>query len=109
LRHCRTKEEAEALLERLKVGMLECKLEIHQDKTRIVYCKVESRKKEHEHTSFTFLGYEFRPRIARSRNGRYFLGFSPAVSHKQGRVSVNPYGKFGDGQPGWPWRKSHGE
>ncbi|HWJ03938.1 MAG TPA: group II intron reverse transcriptase/maturase [Verrucomicrobiae bacterium] len=78
--HCRTQEEAEALLERLRVRMLECKLEIHPDKTRIVYCKDERREKKHKHTSFTFLGYEFRPRVARNRSGKYFIGFTPAVS-----------------------------
>lgn len=78
--HCRTKEEAETLLEKLKARMLECKLEIHPDKTRIVYCKDANRKEEHEHTSFTFLGYEFRPRVARNRSGQYFIGFTPAVS-----------------------------
>jgi RNA-directed DNA polymerase len=78
--HCRTKEEAEALLGKLKERMLKCKLEIHPDKTRIVYCKDGNRKKEHEHTSFIFLGYEFRPRVARARYGRYFISFTPAVS-----------------------------
>ena len=35
---------------------------------------------EHEHTSFTFLGYAFRARGARSKNGRNFTGFLPAIS-----------------------------
>lgn len=78
--HCRTKEEAEALLGKLKERMLKCKLEIHPDKTRIVYCKDGNRKKDHEHISFVFLGYEFRPRVARARYGRYFISFTPAVS-----------------------------
>lgn len=78
--HCRTKEEAEALLEKLKERMLACKLEIHPEKTRIVYCKDANRKKEHQNTSFTFLGYEFRPRVLKRRDGQYFIGFTPAVS-----------------------------
>jgi RNA-directed DNA polymerase len=78
--HCRTIGEAETLLERLKDRMLACKLEIHPDKTRIVYCKDVNRQKEHTYTSFTFLGYEFRPRVVRSRSGQYFIGFTPAVS-----------------------------
>lgn len=85
--HCRTKEEAETLLRKLKERMLACKLEIHPDKTRIVYCKDENRKKEHKHTSFVFLGYEFRPRVARNRDGRYFTSFTPAVS-PQARQSL---------------------
>jgi RNA-directed DNA polymerase len=85
--HCRSKEEAEALLERLKERMLACKLEIHPEKTRIVYCKDSNRRKEHEHTSFTFLGYEFRPRVLRNKDGQYFIGFTPAVS-PQARKSL---------------------
>jgi RNA-directed DNA polymerase len=37
------------------------------------------RRGEHEHTSFTFLGYAFRARGARSK-GRNFTGFLPAMS-----------------------------
>lgn len=85
--HCSTKEEAEALLQRLKERMIACKLEIHPNKTRIVYCKDANRKKEYEHTSFTFLGYEFRPRVVKSRNDQYFIGFTPAVS-PQARKSL---------------------
>jgi RNA-directed DNA polymerase len=80
--HCRTREEAETLLKRLKERMLECKLEIHPDKTKIVYCKDGNRRKEHENISFIFRGYEFRPRVARNRNGQYFIGFTPAVSNQ---------------------------
>jgi RNA-directed DNA polymerase len=38
------------------------------------------RRAEHEHTSFTFLGYAFRARGARSKNGGDFTGFLPAIS-----------------------------
>ena len=34
----------------------------------------------HERTSFTFLGYTFRPRGARRADGKMFTGFQPAVS-----------------------------
>lgn len=50
-------------------------------KTRVVYCKDSGRRGSHEHTSFTFLGYTFRPRGSRnSRTGRNFTSFSPAIS-----------------------------
>ena len=55
-------------------------LQLHPDKTRIVYCKDERRRGEYEHTSFTFLGYTFRPRKAKGRDGGLYLGFLPAVS-----------------------------
>ena len=61
-------------------GCSEVGLRLHPDKTRIVYCKDGRRRAEHEHTSFTFLGYAFRARGARSKNGRNFTGFLPAIS-----------------------------
>jgi RNA-directed DNA polymerase len=50
-------------------------------KTKIVYCKDANRPGDFEHTSFDFLGYTFRGRLARGRRG-YFTGFSPAISSK---------------------------
>jgi RNA-directed DNA polymerase len=78
--HCRTREEAEGLLERLKKRLAECRLEIHPDKTRIVYCRSDNNPGRHEHESFDFLGYTFRRRLVRSSVGKYFNGFTPAVS-----------------------------
>ena len=60
--------------------MEEVGLRLHPDKTRIVYCKDSNRRGDHEHTSFTFLGYAFRPREARSRDGVTFTSFLPAIS-----------------------------
>jgi RNA-directed DNA polymerase len=54
-------------------------LELNLDKTRIVYCKDSNRKGSHEHERFTFLGYRFRPRLAKSRSGEFFVSFCPAV------------------------------
>jgi RNA-directed DNA polymerase len=50
------------------------------DKTRIVYCQDADRRGDHEVTSFTFLGYTFRPRLAKSKHGKHFVSFLPAVS-----------------------------
>lgn len=58
--HCSSKDEAEQMLEQPKVKLQECKLEIHPDKTSIVYCKDSNRKEIHENIEFTFLGYTFR-------------------------------------------------
>lgn len=60
--------------------MSDCKLEIHPTKTRIVYCKDDNRKEDHEHTDITFLGYTFCSRIVRTSKGKYFSGYNPAVS-----------------------------
>jgi RNA-directed DNA polymerase len=63
----------------------ECGLELHPEKTKIVYCKDDSRRKDYSVTSFDFLGYTFRPRRSKDRKGKFFINFSPAVSNKAGQ------------------------
>jgi RNA-directed DNA polymerase len=80
--HCKTKKEAENLLEKLKVRFEACKLQLHPDKTKIVYCKDDDRKEEHEEIKFDFLGYTFRPRLSKNKYDKFFVNFTPAVSNK---------------------------
>jgi RNA-directed DNA polymerase len=80
--HCNTKEEAEELKEEIRKRLLECKLELHPEKTKIVYCKDSNRTGSSEHEKFDFLGYTFRPRSSRNRHGKLFTNFSPAMSNK---------------------------
>ena len=82
--HCKTKEQAEALLAELKQRFNECKLEIHPDKTKIVYCNDGNRKEVYSgNTSFVFLGYEFRARAAENKTAKViFCSFLPAISPK---------------------------
>lgn len=84
--HCQSKEQAEQLKEALQERLKACGLEMHQDKTRIVYCKDEDRNKSYPHVSFDFLGYTFRSRKSRNRQGKFFTGFLPAVSDKAGKA-----------------------
>jgi RNA-directed DNA polymerase len=84
--HCRTESEALALKGALGSRFRECRLELHPEKTRIIYCKDSNRREEHAAMSFDFLGFTFRPRLSKSRSGRYFVNFGPAVSNKAGRV-----------------------
>ena len=77
--HCKSRAQAELVLGRITARVNEVGLRLHPDKTRIVYCKDGQRRAEHEHVSFTFLGYAFRARGARSK-GRNFTGFLPAIS-----------------------------
>jgi len=44
------------------------------------HCQDGDRRGSHEHTSFTFLGFTFRARAARGKNGVKFTSFLPAVS-----------------------------
>ena len=80
--HCRTRERAEEVLDRLRQRFAECGLELHPEKTRIVYCKDEQRRLTYLHTSFDFLGFTFQARRVLNRHGRFFSGFHPAVSRK---------------------------
>ena len=57
-------------------------LELHETKTRIVYCKDADRVEEHADISFDFLGYTFRPRLAKNKYGKIFLNYLPAMSDK---------------------------
>jgi RNA-directed DNA polymerase len=84
--HCQSKEQAEQLKEALQERLKACGLEMHLDKTRIVYCKDEDRNKSYPHVSFDFLGYTFRSRKSRNRQGKFFTGFLPAVSDKAGKA-----------------------
>ena len=80
--HCSSLSEAEALMENLKQRFKECGLELHPEKTRIVYCKDDDRENDYPETSFDFLGYTFRPRRSKNWQGKYFINFTPAVSNK---------------------------
>lgn len=78
--HCKSEDEASLVLAALTERMTQVGLELHPDKTRVVYCKDADRRGSHEHERFSFLGYTFRPRLSKSRHGKHFVNFSPAVS-----------------------------
>jgi RNA-directed DNA polymerase len=79
--HCHSEAEARHMLEVLKQRFESCGLELHPDKTKIVYCKDGSRKGQYENTSFDFLGYTFRRRLCKnSKRNSMFVNFTPAVS-----------------------------
>jgi RNA-directed DNA polymerase len=80
--HCGGENQARHVRDAIAARLAEVGLEVHPDKTRIVYCKDDDRRDTHEVTSFTFLGYEFRPRLARNKRGTYFVSFLPAVSRQ---------------------------
>jgi group II intron reverse transcriptase/maturase len=80
--HCSTEAQAKYLKEAVDERLSRCKLTLHPEKTKIVYCKDRNRKREYPHESFDFLGYTFRPRLAKDRWGRHFVSFIPAISGK---------------------------
>jgi RNA-directed DNA polymerase len=78
--HCKTKAQAQHVLRAIAERMAQVGLELHPDKTRIVYCKDDHRPLTHEHQRFDFLGYTFRSRLSKSKDDHFFVNFSPAVS-----------------------------
>jgi group II intron reverse transcriptase/maturase len=80
--HCVSEKQAKYLLDTIRRRLAECRLELNTHKTRIVYCKDNFRNGNYTNESFDFLGFTFRPRLSKSRKGKYFVNFSPAVSNK---------------------------
>jgi RNA-directed DNA polymerase len=80
--HCQSEQQAQLVLRRLDERLRECGLELHPEKTRIVYCQDINRRHAYPTIQFTFLGYTFRPRKAVDKYGRVYVNFSPGVSRE---------------------------
>ena len=102
--HCDTEAKASHLWAALAERLGSLGLELHPEKTKVVYCKDTNRRGTSEHTSFDFLGYTFRGRLAHRSTGvlRELLaghecqgeesegqadqGLAPQPSHRNGPV-----------------------
>jgi group II intron reverse transcriptase/maturase len=94
--HCRNIKESLRMLEAIKKRMRECKLELNQQKTKIVYCRSNQKRQppfKPKYQKFDFLGYTFKPRIVKER-GKVKLGFSPAISQKSLKRMARELYKF---------------
>lgn len=80
--HCKSKVQAEVVMEKIRARFHQCGLELHPEKTQIIYCRDVNRKGDHPVQSFTFLGYAFRPRKSVDKYGRVYVNFAPAVSRE---------------------------
>jgi group II intron reverse transcriptase/maturase len=79
--HCKSQVQADYVLRNLRKRMLNCGLELHPLKTKIVYCRDYRRQGRYENVKFDFLGYSFQPRsTATGGKGNLFLGFDCAIS-----------------------------
>jgi RNA-directed DNA polymerase len=74
------------MLEAIRGRFADCGLQLHPEKTRLVYCKDDGRPGRYEHIKFDFLGYTFQPRRAKNRRGEYFVSFLSAISNKAARA-----------------------
>lgn len=83
--HTRSIEQSIFILDKLKARLKEYSLEIHPEKTKIVYCYRTARffkEGKKVPVSFDFLGFTFKPRVCLKSNGEKFWGFRPAISKK---------------------------
>jgi RNA-directed DNA polymerase len=78
--HCVTERQAREVWAALAERMGQVGLRLHPDKTKLVYCKDGGRPMRFGETSFTFLGYTFRPRLMKSKAGAWRVTFQPAMS-----------------------------
>jgi RNA-directed DNA polymerase len=79
--HCVSEKQARYITRSIAERLARLGLNLHPEKTKIVHCVQEQRTRDRTHgVEFTFLGYTFRPRYARLRDGRWKSGFLPAVS-----------------------------
>ncbi len=60
--HFNSENHARKVLDLLKRRFADCKLELNENKTKLVFCKDAKRKLDFDEVCFTFLGYEFKPR-----------------------------------------------
>lgn len=87
--HCVNLQQAKAVLERVTKRFKECGLDVHQEKTKIFYCKDTKRNwGEGFANEFNFLGFTFRQRTARGKDGTFFMGFQPGMS-KESRKKIS--------------------
>lgn len=83
--HTRSIEQSNYILDKLKVRLKQYSLEVHPEKTKIVYCYRTARFFKEDKSvpvSFDFLGFTFKPRLCAKSNGEKFWGFRPAISNK---------------------------
>ena len=78
--HCKSEAQAQMIKRAIEERLAECGMELHPQKTKIVYCKDDDRRGSYPNEKFDFLGFTFQARRSKNRWGKYFINFSPAVS-----------------------------
>ena len=99
--HCKTEAQAHYILDKIRKRMKESKLELHPEKTKIVYCQDKDRTKSYECTEFDFLSYTFRKVLIKDRLGRLRFNFLASVSKKATKALNAKYTGAGDTQTYW--------
>jgi RNA-directed DNA polymerase len=86
--HCDTKARAEYVRGDIAARFAEVGIELHPDKTKIVYCPQDGRPQERpgDFVEFTFLGYSFARNTIVNKNGQIMLGFVPAIGKQAAKA-----------------------
>ena len=83
--HCNTIRQAKSILNLVTQRLKDCRLELNEEKSKIVYCRSNQMYRpaeKVEHEKFDFLGHTFKPRMIRSKVG-YKLMFLPSISQQK--------------------------
>lgn len=80
--HCKTEKAAKYVHGRIVRRLEQCKLQAHPEKTKIVLVQEKRSYNKRKVGAFDFLGFTFRPRMAKGRNGKVFTTVLPAISKK---------------------------
>jgi hypothetical protein len=76
---CRILEQAQEVMHAIASRLAECRLTVHPEKSKIVYCKDRSRTQTYPNVTFTFPGFLLRPRRAMTKYRRVSTSFLPGV------------------------------
>ena len=78
--HCSSEKQARWMLVQIEKRLRQCKLQLHPEKTRVVCCDLRGERRRV--SSFDYLGFTFRPRLARAKSGQIFVTYGPGISPK---------------------------
>jgi group II intron reverse transcriptase/maturase len=95
--HVKNEKYARYVLKQIRERLKDNKLELHPDKTQLVYCNRKGRRKRTpaKVRQFDFLGYTFRSRKVKTKDGKIMFGFSPGISWKSVKRIVSTCRKLG--------------
>ncbi len=81
--HCKSEAESWEVLQSIRERMLACELELNEEKTSIVYCKMENRNLAYKTVKFDFLGFSFKPQTTKNRKlNKFYQGYNCSISRK---------------------------
>jgi group II intron reverse transcriptase/maturase len=84
--HCQSENKANVIMEALAVRMESIGLSLHPDKTRKLYVGRAKFSREGVGMEFTFLGYDFKRRVLKRKDGKLFYRIMPGAAKKALRM-----------------------